>query len=287
MSITFTKMHGLGNDYLFIEGEVGEPDALARAMSHRHLGAGADGIILILPGQTGEFRMRMFNADGSEAETCGNGIRCFAKYVFEHGLTGKTDFVIDTLAGPNRVQLRVSEGIVESVRSNMGKPKFERAEIPMGGPKGKVIDEPVKILDQTFFITAVNVGNPHAVSFVDDATTIKLDLVGPQIENHPAFPQRTNVEFVTVKDRDNIVMRIWERGSGITMASGSGSCGAALAAMITERVNKRVNVHLVYGALTIEWADDGCVYQEGPATEVYSGVWHGTPASAHIAEASH
>lgn len=278
MSIQFTKMHGLGNDYLFIEGEVPNPEGLSREMSHRHLGAGSDGIILILPGQSHPFRMRMFNADGSEAETCGNGIRCFAKYVYEHGLTGDTEFVIETLAGPNKVELNVEDGIVRTVRSNMGQPRFERSEIPMTGAPGRVIDEPIEILDQTFNITAVNIGNPHAVAFVDDATTIPLDIVGPQIENHTRFPQRTNVEFVTVKDRDNIVMRIWERGSGVTMASGSGSCGAALASMITDRVNKRVQVHLVYGALTIEWAEDGSVYQQGPATEVYTGTWLGKPA---------
>ncbi|HPO13407.1 MAG TPA: diaminopimelate epimerase [Candidatus Hydrogenedentes bacterium] len=276
MAIPFTKLHGLGNDYLFIDGAkhpIEDPAELSRCMSHRHLGAGSDGIILILPGSSGGFTMRIFNADGSEAETCGNGIRCFAKYVYEHGMTDKTEFVIDTLAGPNRVVLRVEDGVVQSVRSNMGVPKFERAEIPMLGPSGHVIEEELDLRDQTVRITCANIGNPHAVVFVDDATKINLAEIGPKIENHPKFPQRTNVEFVNVLDADNIVMRIWERGSGITMASGSGSCGSALAAMITNRVNRRVNVHLVYGALIIEWSQDGCVYQEGPATEVYSGLW--------------
>lgn len=276
MGIEFTKLHGLGNDYLFIEGDrfkIDEPAGLSRRMSHRHLGVGADGIILILPDDKHAFAMRIFNADGSEAETCGNGIRCFAKYVHERGMTNQTEFVINTLGGPNRVVLTVQNGTVTSVRSNMGEPRFDRGEIPMEGPVGRVIEEPLEVDGETYNITCANVGNPHAVVFVDDAASVPLSVIGPKIERHPKFPQRTNVEFVTVQDRHNMVMRIWERGSGITMASGSGSCGAALAAMITNRVDRRVAVHLVYGALTIEWADDGCVYQEGPATEVFSGVW--------------
>jgi diaminopimelate epimerase len=238
------------------------------------LGVGADGIILVNPGQNGaDFAMRIFNADGSEAETCGNGIRCFAKYVYERQMTDKTDFVIDTLAGPNRVELRLSDGSVGSVRSNMGKPKFERAEIPMEGPPGRVIEEDLDVDGVTMKVTCANIGNPHAVFFVDDATAVPLAEIGPKVERHSKFPQRTNVEFVTVQDRRNMVMRIWERGSGITMASGSGSCGSALAAMITDRVDRRVNVHLVYGSLIVEWAEDGYVYQEGPATEVYTGTW--------------
>lgn len=278
MPITFTKMHGLGNDYLFIESEkhpIADPAELSRRMSHRHLGAGSDGIILVMPAaQDGDFRMRMFNADGSEAETCGNGIRCFAKYVYERGLTEKKEFVIETLGGPNRVQLTVGgDGRVERVRSNMGRPKFDRKEIPMVGPAGRVIEELLNVAGETYEVTCVNVGNPHAVIFVEDATAVDLPQIGPKIENHAKFPERTNVEFVNVVDRQNIVMRIWERGSGVTMASGSGSCGAALAAMLTGRVDKKVSVHLVFGALGIEWSEDGNVYQQGPATEVYTGVW--------------
>lgn len=277
MKIRFTKMHGLGNDYLYIDASqhpVDAPAPLARAMSHRHLGAGADGIILVLPGESHPFRMRIFNADGSEAETCGNGIRCFAKYVYERGMTSETDFVIETVAGPNRVQLKVKENKVTSVRSNMGRPKFERADIPMNGKPGHVLEETLRLDDgRKLCVTCVNIGNPHAVIFVDDATRVNLHDLGPKVENHPAFPMRANVEFVNVIDRDNIVMRIWERGSGVTMASGSGSCGAALASMITDRVNRRVAVHLTYGQLMIEWAEDDCVYQQGPATEVFSGTW--------------
>lgn len=279
MQFEFTKLHGLGNDYQFIDTArfpIAEPEALSRSMSHRHLGAGSDGIILVMPGTNGaDFVMRIFNADGSEAETCGNGIRCFAKYVYERGMTDKTEFTILTGAGPNHVVLNVQGGKVETVRSNMGRPRFDRSEIPMIGAPGRVIREPLELSGGTTVeITCANIGNPHAVVFVDDATAVRLAELGPQIETHPTFPQRTNVEFVTVRDRENIVMRIWERGSGITMASGSGSCGSALASMITEQVDRRVNVHLVYGVLTIEWADDGYVYQEGPATEVFTGTWN-------------
>ncbi len=278
MSIAFTKMHGLGNDYLFIDGRehtVDDPAALSRSMSHRHLGAGADGIILVLPGEgDAAFTMRIFNADGSEAETCGNGIRCFAKYVYERRMTGADEFIINTGAGPNRVTLHTEHGRVTSVRSNMGQPRFDRGAIPMAGPpEGQVIHEPLHVGGETVEVTCVNIGNPHAVLFVDDAKVAPIAGLGPRIERHEAFPNRTNVEFVSIRDRGNIDMRIWERGSGITMASGSGSCGAALAAMLTDRVDRRVKVHLVYGALTIEWADDGNVYQEGPAESVYEGVW--------------
>ncbi|HQN00497.1 MAG TPA: diaminopimelate epimerase [Candidatus Hydrogenedentes bacterium] len=277
MTIEYAKLHGLGNDYLFIDTArhpIADPGALSRAMSHRHLGAGADGIILVMQGEDHPFRMRIFNADGSEAETCGNGIRCFAKYVYERGMTRDTEFIIETLAGPNRVQLTVNNRRVVSVRSNMGAPKFDRSQIPMTGAPGQVLEEPLRLNDgREGKITCANIGNPHAVIFVEDAPKVDLADLGPKIENHPAFPERTNVEFVSVLDRDNIVMRIWERGSGITMASGSGSCGAALASMITGRVNRRVAVHLVYGILNVEWAEEGSVYQEGPATEVYCGLW--------------
>jgi diaminopimelate epimerase len=277
MGIVFTKMHGLGNDYLFIDTEkhpVADPAALSRAMSHRHLGAGSDGIILVMPGEDAPFRMRIFNADGSEAETCGNGIRCFAKYVYERGMTAETAFTIATLAGPNRVALQVEAGKVAAVRSNMGRPRFDRAEIPMEGAPGRVLEEDLDLEDgRRVQVTCANIGNPHAVVFVEDAAAIDLTDLGPKIEKHPKFPRRTNVEFVNVIDRDNIAMRIWERGSGITMASGSGSCGAALASVITDRVNRRVTVHLVYGELTIDWDEDGNVYQEGPAAEVYTGEW--------------
>ncbi len=269
-------MHGLGNDYLFIncfDQTVDNPESLSIDMSERHTGVGADGIILVLPSDDHEFRMRIFNADGSEGETCGNGIRCFAKYVYDHGLTDKTEFVISTLAGPNRVWLDVHNGTVRTVRSNMGQPEFERARIPMEGPPGEVIEERLEVGDSLYSVTCVSMGNPHTIIFVDDADAVPLDRDGPPIETHPVFPNRTNVEFVEIIDRSNIKVRVWERGSGITLACGSGTCASAVAAMRTGRTDRLVTAHLELGTLEIEWADDDCVYMTGPAAEVFDGLW--------------
>jgi len=272
----FTKMHGLGNDYLFVncfEEEVADPAALSAAMSDRHTGAGSDGIILVLPSDEHEFRMRMFNADGSEAETCGNGIRCFAKYVYERGMTQAGEFVIETLAGPNRVWLDVQDGEVRAVRSNMGRPRFERTGIPMNGPPGEVIEEPLDVDGTMYQVTCISMGNPHTVLFVDSVADVPIGRIGPSIETHPAFPARTNVEFVEVVDRETIKVRVWERGSGVTLACGSGTCAAAVAAARTGRTDRTVTAHLELGTLEVEWAEDGCVYMTGPATEVYTGQW--------------
>ena len=296
MKMKFTKMHGLGNDYLFIDcldKQIADPAALSVAMSERHTGAGSDGIILVMQSAEHEFRMRMFNADGSEAETCGNGIRCFAKYVYEHGLTSATGFTIETMAGPNRVTLDVEKGEVRSVRSNMGRPEFERAGIPMAGPPGEAIEEPLDVDGTTYLVTCISMGNPHAVVFVDSITDVSLGnphavifvdsaqkvplaRIGPLIETHPAFPNRINVEFVEVIDRHTIKVRVWERGAGITLACGSGTCAATVAAIRTGRVDRMdgaVTAQLELGTLDIEWAEDGCVYMTGPAAEVYTGDW--------------
>jgi len=274
--IQFTKLHGLGNDYLFIdclESAVADPESLSVAMSDRHCGVGADGIILVLPSDQCDFRMRMFNADGSEAETCGNGIRCFAKYVYEGGMTDKLAFSIDTLAGPNEVELSVEDGRVLSVRSDMGEPKLMRAEIPMTGPQGKVIDEPIDVDGETYRVTCVSMGNPHAVFLVDDVESVPLAEIGPKIEHHPKFPNRTNVEVVQVIDRQNIKVRVWERGSGIVLACGSGTCASVVASVLNGRVDRNVSAHLALGVLKIEWREDNRVIQEGPATRVFDGMW--------------
>lgn len=274
--MNFTKMHGLGNDYLFIncfEETVDEPAELSIAMSDRHTGAGSDGIILVLPSEESEFRMRIFNADGSEAETCGNGIRCFAKYVFDHGLTDKPEFVVETLAGPNRVWLDVDDGVVKTVRSNMGRPEFDRDKIPMKGSPGDVIEEELIAAGSTYVITCISMGNPHTIIFVDDVDAVRLAETGPAIETHRSFPNRTNVEFVQMDGRTDMRVRVWERGSGITLACGSGTCAAAVAAMRTGRAERTVTAHLDLGDLDIEWAEDGSVFMTGPATEVYTGEW--------------
>ncbi len=274
----FTKMHGLGNDYLYIncfEEQVSDPVSLSVAMSDRHTGVGADGIILVLPSDRADFRMRMFNADGSEAETCGNGIRCFAKYVHDRKMTPKGDRLsIETGAGLTEVELQTQNGEVHSVRVNMGRPRFLRREIPLDGPPdSKCIEEEIQVDGKGFEVTCLSVGNPHAVIFVERVDEVPLTDLGPQIEKQPLFPNRVNVEFVEVQDRENLKMRVWERGSGITLACGTGACASAVAAMVTGRAERRVKVHLALGALEIEWAEDETIYMTGPAAEVFSGEW--------------
>jgi len=272
----FTKMHGLGNDYLVVnclDTEISDPAAFSRAVSPRRTGVGSDGIILALPSASHDFRMRIFNADGSEAETCGNGIRCVAKYVYENGMTKSNELVIETLAGPTKVWLTVENDSVALVKCDMGVPKFSRSEIPMAGDESEVIEEPLKVGDSEYNVTCLSVGNPHAVIFVDDVRAVPIDVIGPQIENHSAFPQRTNVEFVELVDRGNVKMRVWERGSGETLACGSGSCATAVASARTGRTERTVCVHLELGSLKIEWAVDGHIYMEGPATRVFEGEW--------------
>ena len=275
----FTKMHGLGNDYVMVncfDTRVSDPSSLARAMSPRRTGIGSDGLILMLPSVSCAFRMTMFNADGSEAETCGNGIRCLAKYVYEKGMTRKKEFVIETLAGPTRVWLTTQDDTVRLVKCDMGVPKFSRVEIPMLGDEGEVIEEPLNIGDAEYKVTCLSVGNPHAVVFVDDVQAAPVSAIGPQIETHARFPNRTNVEFVEPVDRGNVKMRVWERGSGETLACGSGCCAAAVASARTGRTERTVSVHLELGSLKIEWANDGHIYMEGPATRVFEGEWPDT-----------
>ena len=272
----FTKMHGLGNDYLFINGfkeRIARPGRLSMQMSDRHCGVGSDGIILILPSARADFRMRIFNADGSEAETCGNGLRCLAKYVYEHGLTGKREFQVETMAGLSTQQLSIRKGKVVSISSSLGMPRLDRKEIPMKGPAGQVVKESLKVGGRSYRITALSMGNPHVVLFVPNVDKAPLSDLGPKIERHPKFPQRTNVEFVQVLDRKNIRMRIWERGSGETLASGSGSSASAVAATLNGFTERKVRVHVTLGVITVHWKKDGVVWMSGPAEEVFSGEW--------------
>ena len=273
----FTKMHGLGNDYIYVNGfeeQVTDPAALARAMSDRHFGVGADGLILILPSRHADFRMRMFNADGSEAQMCGNGIRCFAKYVYDHRLTQKTTLHIETLAGVLALELFPNGGVINQVRVDMGAPRLHRAEIPMQGPAGRVIQEPLVVEGKMFEITAVSMGNPHCIVFVDDPRTFEVEYWGPRFEHHAAFPERVNTEFIHVLDNQTFRMRVWERGSGETLACGTGAAAAAVACHLTERTGRRVTAHLPGGELELAWdANDNHVYMTGPAVEVFSGEW--------------
>jgi diaminopimelate epimerase len=274
----FTKMHGLGNDYIYVNGfeeQLDDPSAVARAVSDRHFGIGGDGLILILPSREADFRMRMFNADGSEAQMCGNGIRCLAKYVYDHRLTRQQTIHVATLAGILELQLFVRDGLVDRVRVNMGEPRLQRPQIPMQGPPGQVLNEPLQVAEKTFQVTAVSMGNPHCIVFVDDPEQFDVEYWGPRFERHAVFPEGVNTEFVQVMDAQTFRMRVWERGSGETLACGTGASAAAVACHLNQRTGRRVTAHLRGGTLELEWNEsDNQVYMTGPAVEVFSGQWH-------------
>lgn len=279
MSIKFTKMHGAGNDYVYINGfqqEVEEPAALAKEISDRNFGVGSDGLILILPADLADVRMRMFNADGSEAEMCGNGIRCVAKYAFDHGLVRKEKMVIETGAGDLPVQLYLGlDGQVEKVRVNMGQPRLLREEIPMDGPVlEKAIDIEIAAGDQTFTATCVSMGNPHCVIYVDDVEAFPVAEIGPLFEHHQLFPERINVEFVEIVSPTEVKQRTWERGAGETLACGTGASAVTVAGVLTGRTERAIVNHLLGGDLELEWTEEGDVFMVGPATEVFTGEYH-------------
>lgn len=273
----FTKMHGLGNDYVYVNGfteQVVDPAAVSRAISDRHFGIGADGLILILPSQHADVRMQMFNADGSEAQMCGNGIRCLGKYVYDHGLARKTTLHVETLAGILELHLFPNHGVIETVRVNMGEPRLQRQQIPMHGPDGPVVQEALVVDGTTFEVTAVSMGNPHCVVFVEDPHTFDVAYWGPRFEHHPAFPERVNTEFVRVVDAHTFRMRVWERGSGETLACGTGACAVAVACHLNGKTERRITGQLLGGSLELEWnAADNRVYMTGPAVEVFHGEW--------------
>ena len=274
----FTKMHGLGNDYVYVNGfeeRVDDPAAMARAVSDRHFGIGADGLILILPSDKADCRMRMFNADGSEAQMCGNGIRCVAKYVYDHDIARRTSLNVETLAGVLNLDLFVAGGAVDRVRVRMGEPRLQRAQIPMQGTPGEVINEPLLVDGATFDVTAVSMGNPHCVVFVENVDGFDVARWGPHFEHHDVFPEGVNTEFIQVHDRESFSMRVWERGSGETLACGTGASAAAVACHLTGRTARMVTAHLLGGPLELEWqASDNQVLMTGPAMEVFNGEWH-------------
>ncbi len=275
--IPFTKLHGIGNDYIYINAikhPVENPKKLAIAMSNRNFGVGSDGLILILPSDKADFTMRMFNADGSEAEMCGNGIRGFAKYVYDHGLTKKTTIAVETLAGIKQVRCTVKNGKVHTVTVDMGEPILLRDKIPMLGNPGMVIEEDLHVDGVKFSITAVSMGNPHVVIYVEDVKNFPVEKYGPMIENHELFPKRTNVEFVHIVTGKEVIQRTWERGSGETLACGTGASAVTVAGVLTEKTDRRLKVHLKGGNLAIEWNNkDNHVYLTGPAEEVFEGIW--------------
>ena len=273
----FTKMQGLGNDYIYVnclEETVPDPVETARKISDRHFGVGSDGLVLILPDEEADFRMRMFNSDGSESEMCGNAARCVGKYIHDRGLSDKEEIRLMTGAGIKNLQLTVRDGRTESVRVDMGEPILEAERIPTTLTGLKVVNTPLEVLGETYGVTCVSMGNPHAVIFVEDADQFDVHTVGPVIENYPLFPRKTNVEFVTVKDRENLRMRVWERGAGETMACGTGACATLVATVLNGLCERKAILQLNGGPLTVEWdPETNHVFQEGPAEFVFDGVY--------------
>ena len=273
----FTKLHGCGNDYVYVnlfEERVKNPVNLSRRVSDRHFGIGADGLITIGPSSQADFRMRIYNADGSEAEMCGNGIRCVAKYVYDHKLTQKAEISIETGAGIKKLTLYTKNNRVENVRVDMGEPLLRSEEIPVLSIQEQVMNEPIEVLDQEWRMTCVSMGNPHSVVFVEDVNNFELAKYGPFFENHSRFPRKTNTEFVEVISRTEIIMRVWERGSAETWACGTGACASVVACILNGKTDNKVLVHLKGGDLTIEYDPvTNHVFMIGQATEVFSGVF--------------
>lgn len=271
----FFKVHGLGNDFILLDGLKEKlPSDTARAavkLCDRHFGIGADGLVLVLPSEKADVMMRIYNSDGSEAEMCGNAIRCFARYVYESGYVARNEFTVETLAGVMSPRLVLENGLVTGVRVDMGEPSFNRADIPMLGAEGQAVNEPLEVLDRTFYATCLLMGVPHCVIFVDDVEKIELEKYGPHLERHPIFPRKTNVHFVEVLNDSEMKMRIWERGAGVTMACGTGACGTLAAAAVNGKTGRTAVIHLPGGSLEIEWAENNHIYMTGPARLVFSG----------------
>lgn len=271
----FTKMQGAGNDYVYINGfveKVEDPAQLAIALSNRHFGIGSDGLVLILPSETCDFRMRMFNSDGSESEMCGNATRCIGKFVFEKGLTNKTEVTLETLAGVKRLSLNIENNKVTSVRVDMGEPILSPKLIPINLDENQVVNYPIAVESRKVNITAVSMGNPHAVIFMDTLDELDIQKSGPKVEYHPLFPRRTNTEFAQIISPTHIKMRVWERGAGETLACGTGACATAVAGVLNGKTERKVTLELLGGNLEIEWSEaDNHVYMTGPAVTVFEG----------------
>ena len=271
----FVKMQGAGNDYVYVncfEERVDDRPALARFVSDRHFGVGGDGLICICPSDTADFKMDMYNADGSSAAMCGNGIRCVGKYVYDRGMTDKTTITVESGGAVKTLWLNVRDGKVDTVRVDMGSPELRPEKIPVDLPVERVVEVPVSIGGERWFITCVSMGNPHAVVFVDDVESLRLESIGPEFEHNSIFPERTNTEFVQVVDENTLRMRVWERGSGETLACGTGACASLVAATLTGRCSGSARVLLRGGELFIEWdRENNKVYMTGPAVAVFEG----------------
>ena len=271
----FTKIHGIGNHYVYVycfEESVKNPAEVSKFVSDRHFGIGSDGLILISPSAIADFRMNIYNADGSQAEMCGNGIRCVAKYVYDYGLTDKTEISVETLAGIKYLRLQVENGKVASVEVNMGAPILEPKEIPVAVEESPVVNVPVEVKGKIYHMTCVSMGNPHAIIFMNNVKDLDIAAIGPYFENHTVFPKRTNTEFVEVLDRNTVNMRVWERGSDETLACGTGACATTVACILNDKTENEVTVHLLGGDLKIRWdREANQVYMTGPATVVFDG----------------
>lgn len=276
MKLEFTKMQGCGNDYVYVNGftqriQKDKKKNLAITLSDRHFGIGSDGVIFINPSDIADFEMEMYNADGSRAEMCGNGIRCVAKYVYDHGMTDRTEFTIESFGKVKYISVTVKDTKAQLIRVDMGEPELKSDKIPVISDKEKVIDEPIEAEDRKLRMTCVSMGNPHAVIF-EDPDTVGLEYIGPLIENHRLFPKRTNTEFVKVIDRKNVRMRVWERGTGETLACGTGCCATAVACVLNGLTDRKVTVHVLGGDIDIEWDEkDNHIYMTGPAVTVFTG----------------
>lgn len=271
----FTKMHGIGNDYVYVncfKEEVPDPSQTAIKVSDRHFGIGSDGLILIKPSDVADGKMEMYNADGSQGAMCGNGIRCVAKYMYDYGLTDKTSISVETKSGIKYLDLTVENGKVSTVKVNMGAPILKAADIPVLCDTEQMVDQPVTVDGKEWKMTCVSMGNPHAITYIEDVKNLDIEKIGPKFENHPIFPDRVNTEFVKVIDRKTVEMRVWERGSGETLACGTGACATAVACILNGLTEDEVTVKLLGGDLTIFWdRKENLVYMTGSATTVFDG----------------
>ncbi len=273
----FTKMQGLGNDYVYVNGfqeKLKNPSEMAVKVSRKHYGVGSDGLILINPSREADFEMEMYNADGSRGEMCGNGIRCVGKYVYDYGLTDKTEISVETLGGIKHLELTVEDGKVSLVKVDMGSPILKPELIPVKAAGEQAVDEPILTDGREYHMTCVSMGNPHAVVFIDDVDGMDIEAIGPKFENHERFPNRVNTEFVKVLDRHTAQMRVWERGSGETLACGTGACAVAVACILGGYTEDEVTVRLLGGDLLIQWdRKENKIYMTGPAEVVFDGEW--------------
>lgn len=271
----FTKMHGCGNDYVYINGfteKVADKPKAVVALSDRHFGIGSDGVIFINPSQQADFEMEMYNADGTRAEMCGNGIRCVGKYVYDHGMTDKTSITVESFGKVKYLDLTVENGKVIKVKVNMGKPELTAKDVPVVSVHEQVIDEEIIVKEKSYRMTCVSMGNPHAVVFMDDVEHLAIEEIGPYFENHERFPNRTNTEFVQVIDDSHVKMRVWERGTGETLACGTGCCATAVACVLNRLTGAHVTVQVLGGEIEIYWDQkENLVYMTGPAVTVFEG----------------